>query len=182
MDNLTYLAGVLLSSPPPIPLTLTAILTGFLKPTLTISPTASLTLALNRPVRRCLGSLARIFCRSSLKPRSSNLSASSSTKISNEDWGQWTCGDDKSSRSRPGVDISRFGDILRKWARSWAGVVAPPSRSCGTTLRVGGECRVVECASAAPLLSSDGLSVAAEGPWKAKSERRTAWICVASSL
>ena len=105
-----YLAGVRLSSPPDAPLTFTAIFTGFRRPTLTIWSTASLTLALNKPVRLCFGSLARILCRSSLKPRSSNRSASSRTRTSKEDCGQCTCGEESNSSRRPGVDIKRFGE------------------------------------------------------------------------
>ncbi|KAL8945579.1 MAG: hypothetical protein Q9222_007892, partial [Ikaeria aurantiellina] len=62
-----------------MPLTRTLILTGLRSPTRTIWSTASLTLALKRPVRRCLVRRERIFWRSSLKPRSSRRSASSRT-------------------------------------------------------------------------------------------------------
>lgn len=115
---INYLAGVRLSFPPEAPLTFTAIFTGFRRPTLTIWSTASLTLALNKPVRLCFGSLAKIFCKSSLKPKSSNRSASSRTRTSKEDCGQCTCGEESSSRRRPGVDIKRFGECRRKWFRS----------------------------------------------------------------
>ena len=131
----TDLAGVRLSSPPDPPFTLMAIFTGFRSPTRMIWSTASLTLALKRPVRRCFGSLARIFCKSSLNPRSRSLSASSRTRTSNDDCGQWTCGDERSSRSRPGVDTSRFGERLRNVLKSCAGAVDPPRSSCGSTLR-----------------------------------------------
>ena len=134
-DGYTDLAGVRLSSAPDPPFTLMAILTGLRSPTRMIWSTASLTLALKRPVRRCLGSRARIFCRSSLNPRSRSLSASSRTSTSNDDCGQWTCGDESSSSSRPGVDTSRFGDRLRNVLRSCAGVVEPPRSNCGRTLR-----------------------------------------------
>lgn len=170
--DICKLAGVRLSSPE-ADLTFTAILTGFRNPTRTISPTASLTLALKRPVRRCFGSRPRIFERSSLNPRSRSLSASSRTRTSKDDCGQWTCGEESNSRSRPGVEIKRFGLFLRKRLRSWAGVVVPPNRSCGRTVSL------VDGRRFSP--SSNGFSASEESAWKARRERRTMWICVASS-
>lgn len=73
--------------------------------------------------------------------------------------------------------MSRFGEVLRKVLRSWAGVVFPPRSSWGITLSVeeGKEGFSSE-------VSSRGCNAAAEGAWKARREVRTAWIWVASSL
>ena len=144
-----------MSSPAAL-LTFTEILTGFLNPTRTISPTASLTLALNSPVLLCFGSRCSIFCKSSLKPRSSNRSASSRTSTSKEDCGQCTCGEERSSRSLPGVDIRRFGLFCRNLRISSAGVVVPPRRSWGSTVRVEVE-RLC-------LISSEGFKASEDGP------------------
>ena len=170
-----------LSSAPAVPLTLMAILTGFLNPTRMIWSTASLTLALKRPVRLCFGSRPRIFCRSSLKPRSRSRSASSRTSTSNDDCGQWTCGEESSSRRRPGVEIRMFGERLRNVLRSCAGVVAPPRSSCGMTLRVEEGNFGVTWGSSSDFCSQLFIT-ADEGPWNARSERRTLWIWEANSL
>ena len=139
------LAGVRLSSAPPAPFTFTAIRTGFRSPTRIIWSTASLTLALNNPVRLCFGNRFIILVRSSLNPRSRRRSASSRTSTSNEDWVQWTCGDDSISSRRPGVDTSRLGEFFRKALRSCAEVVEPPTKSCGTTFGVDGGYVVPHC-------------------------------------
>lgn len=167
-----YLAGVRLSSVP-APRTLTAILTGFRSPTRTIWSTASLTLALNSPVRLCFGSRPRIFWRSSLNPRSSRRSASSRTSTSNEDCGQWTCGEESSSSSLPGVDMRRFGERLRKTLRSCAGVVVPPSSNWGMTVSTEERYGLPVSGSNPGSLPSSWASFDAEGPWKARSERST---------
>ena len=70
------LAGVRFS-PDLKPVTLTTTRTGFLSPVRTSSDTASVMVALNRPVRRCLGRACSIPVRLSLNPISSNRSASS---------------------------------------------------------------------------------------------------------
>lgn len=169
------LAGVRLSRAPESPFTLTMTLTGLRRPTRTSWSTASLTLALNSPVRLCLGRQRNIFCSSSLNPRSNSRSPSSRTSISNDDWGQWTCGDIRSSSRRPGVETIRLGERLRNVLRSSAGDVDPPSRSCGTTLRVEDFWR-----GASP--SSGGFIAAAEGGWNSSKESNTLYICDASSL
>lgn len=139
-ESYSYLAGtrsssVAVPSIPETPRTLTAILTGFLRPTLTSWSTPSVILALNRPVRLCFGSRCNILVKSSLNPMSNKRSASSRTSTSKEDCGQWTCGEDNSSSNLPGVAMRRLGEWIRNWERSCCGVVEePPRRSCGRTL------------------------------------------------
>lgn len=63
---------------------------------------------------------------------------------------------------------------MRNLVRSWAGVVFPPSSNCGKTVATVGD--RFGCSP-----SSLGFSSSAEGAWNASSERRTEYICVASS-
>ena len=84
------------------------------------------------------------------------------------------------------MDISRFGECFKKWLKSCAGVVVPPSKSCGTTLTVKDDSFDGILGSAAvsgiESSSSGGLRTAAEGPWNASKESKTPLICVANSL
>lgn len=80
MRRRTNLAGVLLS-PPSISIPLTLILastftttrTGFLSPTRTSCPNASVIVAENNPVRRCFGRCDSKRVRVGVNPRSNNL-------------------------------------------------------------------------------------------------------------
>ena len=192
MYDICRLAGVRLSWAPDALLTLTAILTGLRRPTRTSWSRASDTLALNRPVLRCLGRRPRMRWSVSLKPRSSKRSASSMIKASKDDCGQCTCGEDKTSSNRPGVAMRMFGDVLRKVDTSCWGLVVPPSSSCGTTLGVdegnlgsgGGALSASSCTSTMSVSASCAFMAAraaADGGWKASKESRTECICVASS-
>ena len=77
------LAGVRFS-PDLKPVTLTTTRTGLRSPVHTSSDTASVMVALKRPVRRCFGIACSIPVRLSLKPMSSNRSASSMMRISRD--------------------------------------------------------------------------------------------------
>ena len=85
------------------------------------------------------------------------------------------------------MEIKRFGEFVRKCARSCVVVVVPPRSNCGMILRVdGGKTgRVGVFSSSSPyscVVVSDGRRCAADGAWNARRERRTVWIWVASSL
>ena len=170
-----------LSSPPIRFLTLTETLTGFRKPTRTISVTASLMLALNNPVRLCFGNRLNIFCKSSLKPKSRSLSASSNTSTSKDDWEQCTCDDEMSCSNRPGVEIRRFGECLRNQLRSWAGVIFPPSNNWGSILLDGDFDKTVVTSWLSASSPTD-FKIAADGEWNSSNEMSTSYICRASSL
>lgn len=122
------LAGVLFSLPFLNPVTLTTTLTGLRRPVLTRSPTASVIVALNRPVRRCLGRAWIIFVRDSLKPMSNNRSASSIMRSSRDFRLREEEEEVMISQRRPGVPIRIVGRVdLRDW-RSSRTEEAPPMR------------------------------------------------------
>jgi hypothetical protein len=115
-------------SPDLKPVTLTTTRTGFLSPVRTSSDTASVIVALNRPVRRCLGRACSIPVRLSLNPMSSNRSASSIMSSSRDFMFKGDEWDVMSSWSRPGVPINTVGGDDLRSVRSLATEEVPPMR------------------------------------------------------
>jgi hypothetical protein len=137
-----YLAGVRFSPPFLNPVTLTTMRTGFRRPVLTSSDTASVIVALKRPVRRCLGRDRSIPLRFSLKPMSNNRSASSMIRSSKDFIFSFVAV--MISCRRPGVPMRMVGSLDLRAERSWATDEVPPikrlaerteTRSLGRTSR-----------------------------------------------
>lgn len=83
------------------------------------------------------------------------------------------------------MDTRTLGDRLRKLLRSCAGVVAvPPNSSWGTTFNVdeGYDGLAGGFSSSSTSLAVKACIAADEGPWNARRDRRTLYICSASSL
>lgn len=74
------------------------------------------------------------------------------------------------------MEMRRFGESLRKRERSCAGVVRPPSSSCGTTFSAVDDTEGIRSDASVELFSSGGRRKAAEGAWKARRESRTECI------
>ena len=109
--------------------TLTVTRTGLRRPALASCSTSSVSVAENRPVRRCLGSRARMALRLTWKPSASRRSASSSTSTSSglternvTDSSTWT--------SRPGVPTMMFAPTSRSCSASRS--VSWPPMHCAT--------------------------------------------------
>ena len=122
----SYLAGVLFSVLKPVILTTTR--TGFRRPVRTSSLTASVMVALKRPVRRCLGRVCRIPVILSLKPMSKSRSASSMINISRALKRHGKDGAVMISWRRPGVPIRIVGDVDFKDDMSELTDDVPPMR------------------------------------------------------
>lgn len=157
-----YLTGTLLSTS--LSTTLTTTLTGFLSPLLTNPPTtASVTLALKRPVLLCFGKRAIIPVSTSSNPKSSNRSASSSTSISNVSPETPTYRLPNNSSNLPGVPTRISGLSLRKACKSLRPSPSPPRNNCAF--------------NNPPSSSSSG-----GGGWNCSKEDKTENICPANSL
>jgi len=108
------------------PVTFTTTRTGFRRPVLTSSLTASVSVALNNPVRRCFGRACIIPVNDSLKPMSNKRSASSMINISRDLRFSGEVGEVIISWRRPGVPIRIVGLVDLRVAMSFATEEVPP--------------------------------------------------------
>ena len=108
---------------------LTVTLTGLRSPARASSSTSSVCVALNSPVRRCLGSLAMMALMALAKPMLRSLSASSRTRSSHRLASNALDLSMRSSR-RPGVPMSAAAPAAAN-ARTSSLTSVPPTRSMG---------------------------------------------------